>query len=144
MTDNEFLAEFEATLERKLDNDDGEYNGFTPIERLAGLREWFQREVNNGGLETYFYNWAGAHAPETVRMLRTIGAAEAADILDQAIKLFGPAGPSADTLARREQLEGLSEEKLEQLETLTNKYFEAEDRGLVTYELLQKYLLTQR
>ncbi len=143
MTDREFLDKFEAELDRKLEKDRGDYRGFSPLERLAALRYWFQCEVNNNGLETFFFNSAGDHAVETSAMLRLIGAPEAADILDRAISLFGAAGPSRDTRARRKQLERLTPEQQRKIWELTDAYFAAEDRGLATADLLDQYLLTQ-
>jgi hypothetical protein len=144
MNDREFLDTFQAELDRKLEKDSGDYRGFSPIERLAALRQWFQWEVSNGGLETYFFNSAGDHAVETSAMLRKIGALEAADILDRAIALSGVAGPSRDTHERREQLESLSAEQQRQLSELTDAYFTAENEGLETADLLDRYLLEQR
>lgn len=144
MTDREYLAKFQADFDRKLSKDRGDYRGFSTMERLAALRVWFQREINNGGLETFFFNSAGDHAVETSDMFRKIGAPAAAKILDLAIALFGAAGPSSDTRQRRKQLKGLSTEQQRQLSELTQAYFAEEDKGLATADLLDQYLLAQR
>lgn len=81
-------------------------------------------EVNNGGFSQYFFNTGGNYARETLAGLRAIKATHAAALLEQAIAVFGPAGPSPDREKRQDQLAAFSEEQDRILQKLDSRFFE--------------------
>ncbi|WP_193215112.1 DMP19 family protein [Luteolibacter marinus] len=67
---------------------------------------WLTSELNNGGLDQYFWNSSGDFASDTIADLRRIGYESAAEILVSASqKLFGDPGPPRETLLRRAAIE---------------------------------------
>lgn len=144
MTDREYLDAFEAEADRKLDTGVGSLAALSTLERLFVLRRSFQWEVNNGGLHTFFYNSSGDYAAETLQVLRTIGAAEAAQLVSEAVALFGETGPSPDVIERRQQMKQFSTSDTSRLDKLTDNYFRLEHNGLATADLLDEYLLARR
>ena len=54
---------------------------------------WLLSEFENGGLMQFFVNSTGILAPEAVVALRRMGVPEAAEALEQALMVFGPAYP---------------------------------------------------
>lgn len=67
---------------------------------------WLTAELNNGGLDQYFWNSSGDFASGTIDDLRRIGHEPAAEILANASrKLFGDSEPPRETLPRREAIE---------------------------------------
>lgn len=67
---------------------------------------WLTAELNNGGLDQYFWNSSGDFALDTIVDLRRIGQESAAEILVNASrKLFGDSGPPRETLPRRAAIE---------------------------------------
>ena len=57
-------------------------------QRVFYFNQEFEREINSGGFESFFYNSYGTYAGETVSTLKTIGANQFAEILQQAINVF--------------------------------------------------------
>lgn len=67
---------------------------------------WLIAELNNGGLDQYFWNSSGDFAPDTIDDLKRIGHDSAAEILMQASrKLFGDSGCPRETQSRRAAIE---------------------------------------
>lgn len=63
-------------------------------------------ELNNGGLDQYFWNSSGDFAPDTIDDLKRIGQESAAQVLIGASrKLFGNSGSPRQTLPRRAAIE---------------------------------------
>ena len=110
---------------------------FTEVELRIYAVWMFDEEVQNGGFSQYFYNPAGALAPQTVSFLRDVGAGRHADWLEEGLTTFGPTGPSADLTSRREQLDRLSPEANEQLDRLTDAI---QQRPRTLLELLSDHL----
>jgi hypothetical protein len=82
-------------------------SGLTEPERVF-LRVWsLEGEVNNGGFAQYFENSAGDYAAGTPDALRSVGAADMAALIEQAMQPFGPSGPPADRAARAKAMETL-------------------------------------
>jgi len=100
------LSENPATRFWKVD-----FSELTEAEQIFVCIWELEAEVNNGGFEQYFHNSSGDNAQKIVAALRSIGANLTAQILQQAIDVFGPSGPSADQTKRQEEIEGLSEEQ---------------------------------
>lgn len=69
------------------------------------VRVWnVMMEVNNGGLNQYFFNSYSDRAFETVEALAIIGADEAAAVLKRACEAFGAEGPPQRREARQQRL----------------------------------------
>lgn len=81
-----------------------------------------ESEVNNGGFHQYFYNDSGKLAPHAVEALHTVGAQQAATIVEQAIELLGADMPWNDESARTERLEAISPEVFESLDEAFYQY----------------------
>ena len=116
----------------------------TPIERLreliaregtASLTEeelgllsiyWFVLETNNGGLDQFFFNESGQYAASAHAYLRQIGAAETANILQRAIKLF-PDHKVPSKLRDRRELMVDHDSVFEPLNRLTDELFKSRE-----------------
>lgn len=71
---------------------DAFFRGFAPlpphVQHLLAAH-WCQSEVNNGGLDQFFFNPTGVLAPEAVAGFRAMGLSDVADLLGEAIGRFG-------------------------------------------------------
>jgi len=67
---------------------------------------WCSSEVCNGGLKQLFTNSTGVLAPEAVMAFRALGMPALADVLSEAMKVFG-SSYSREREVREEQLEKL-------------------------------------
>jgi hypothetical protein len=73
--------------------------------KMALRLYWLKAEVQNGGLDQYFWNFSGNFANDTVEDLRRIGLPAAAAILTQgAQKLFGRSEVPTDINQRRREI----------------------------------------
>jgi len=68
-----------------------------PVEDPGG----FENEVNNGGLNQYFFNSSGQNCFETLRYFKRTGKMEEAQILEDAINLINPKKLSENELIER-------------------------------------------
>jgi hypothetical protein len=69
---------------------------FATVKPEAGhlfAAHWCQSEVRNGGFHQFFYNSTGVLAPEAVEGFRAIGLPDCAEILQEAMSVFGEAYP---------------------------------------------------
>ena len=81
---------------------EGSRDTLTSTERgIAAICDWRQ-EVNADGFEGYFAYWGGNTAAEALSALPTCLGQEWADLLEQAMRLFGPSYPTEQS--RRESL----------------------------------------
>ena len=76
---------------------------------LAG--QLFESEVNNGGLNQYFFNSSGQNCFETLRYFKQTGKVEEAKILEEAINLINP-----QKLSEKELLEKLRKRSVDELD----------------------------
>src|SRR5208282_1452441 len=60
----------------------------TPGQRALYVVTLFLREVDNGGLDQFFFNSSGMYAAEICKALRLLGADEQAAAFEQALKFF--------------------------------------------------------
>ena len=105
--------------------------GLSPAEAAFCRVMWLEASVDNGGFALFFSDSYGDFASETLEALSSIGALDAAEILREAIALFGPAGPSRDRATRNEELESLgqvADARLLQLDEAFYSQFEALDQ----------------
>ena len=70
-------------------------------QRVFHLNQNFEREVNNGGFEQFFFNSSGDNADETVSSLEAIGAFKTAELLRHAIARFPDGKVPADSDERQ-------------------------------------------
>lgn len=76
---------------------------------------WTRSEIENGGFSQYFWNDTGVVAPHAVKGLRLIGATALAQVVEDAMKRFGPEYPLWRA-ARNEALEKLPGDPFEALD----------------------------
>ncbi|SHN37355.1 protein of unknown function [Rhizobacter sp. OV335] len=104
----------------------------------VGVGVWLlDAEVNNGGFDQYYFNTRGALALETVQALRSIGAGEAASLLEAANKDV-PILPLPDDREERiVKLEEIAESS--RFASLETEYYRGrEDRIALLAEYLRK------
>jgi hypothetical protein len=107
-------------------------DGLTEPQKTFYFNQNLEREINNGGLNQYFYNSSGDFAHETIASLRTIGAGKTADILQKAIDQFPGSAVPKDRVKRQEELE--------QIEDTANEVWEQLDQAFYKYEDNLNYL----
>jgi hypothetical protein len=101
------------------------YAQLTPAERVVFCLDGLEREVNNGGFAQFFENSAGDHAMDTIEALKTLGAAQMAALVADAVSVFPEGRPATDRERRQEQLARLDPQakaKLDQLDDAFYKY----------------------
>jgi hypothetical protein len=104
-----------------------DYHELSAPERVFRAIWELEGEVNNGGIDQYFFNSSGSLVPDVVDALKTIGAYRMAGILEEAIGLM-PANVSwRDSDMRREMLIALPETRQDALDTLTRKFYDYPD-----------------
>ena len=89
----------------------------------------FESEVNNGGLNQYFFNSSGQNCFETLRYFKKSGKVEEGKILEEAIHLINP-----KNLTEVELIEKLRKRGVDELDdSIINKKLDALDQKF--YEL---------
>jgi hypothetical protein len=81
----------------------------------------FCGEVDAGGFEQFLRGDSGRRAQETAEALERIGATDAADLLDRAIRLFPSGRVPEDADARGEELDDLDPDRRAELERLADE-----------------------
>jgi hypothetical protein len=99
----------------------------SPMERLLVAIWGLEADVNNGGFSQYYFNSYGDFAAETPTHLRSIGAHQAAGLVEQANLAFGPGGPPSDRDERQCALERIEENAAEGWDALDNQFFSYPD-----------------
>ena len=83
----------------------------------------FESELNNGGLNQYFFNSSGQNCFETLRYFKQVGRADEAKILETAINLINP-----QKLSENDLLEKLRKRNVDELDdSIVNKKLEELD-----------------
>ncbi|MGC3960628.1 MAG: DMP19 family protein [Verrucomicrobiota bacterium] len=83
-------------------------------------------ETNNGGLDQFFFNSAGAFASDALRGLEMIGATATASILRRAMVVFPDSIVPIETVQRRAFLcDALSTEHAKLLSDLTKEFYKS-------------------
>ena len=102
----------------------------TPSANIGEL----EAEVNNGGLNQYFFNSSGQNCFETLRLLKNTGKIKTAAILEQAIITIDPNKLSEEKLIeklRKREVEGLDNDSINaKLDSLDNEFFKYPDGEL--------------
>ena len=81
------------------------YDALLPEERDFILVWWLEAEASNGTLHQYFTNSTGDSAIDTLAALERIGAPSAAQVLRDAMKLFGDEPYPTDRKQRNKSLD---------------------------------------
>lgn len=103
------------------------FDSLTDAEKTFASVRMLIDEVNNGGFDQYLSNSSGDYAADSLRGVRAIGARQTEELLQRALNLFGPDGPSPDSDTRREQLESLPESAHEELSELDDAFYKDTD-----------------
>ncbi|MFV0190838.1 DMP19 family protein [Empedobacter falsenii] len=101
-------------------------NVLTKPQMTFFLNQNFEKEINNGGLNQFFYNSSGEFSFETVQSLKEIKAFYTATILEEAICQFPNNNVPKDRDSR--------EEIIEEIEHIANDVWEDLDSKLYEYE----------
>ncbi len=113
----------------------------TPAQQIFYFNQCFERELNNGGFNQYFYNSSGNYAHETIAALTTIGANNMAGILQKAIAAFPNAQVPTNWEQRQDVVLEIEEEANELWEALDQEFYAYPD-NLV--ELNYNYVLANK
>ena len=94
-------------------------------------------EVNNGGVDQYYFNTSGDHALDAPKALEAIAARHTSNLLRQANELFGESGPSPDRASRQKQLHALDGTRIRKIKAIEEEFFKyTDDLG----KLLETYV----
>ncbi len=109
----------------------------TPGQRAILSITLFIREVDNGGLEQFFWNSCGEVGDEVIVGFERLGAPEKAEIVRQALTFFNAATSTPEQAVRRELLSRKSRpEQQVFFEALNEKLYGEED----LWPLFSRYL----
>jgi hypothetical protein len=87
---------------------------------------WCQSEVRNGGFHQFFSNSTGVLAPEALDAFRSIGLTEWAEILAEAMQVFGTPYPREreDRQERLSEFKGRKREEWDPFHSLDDRFYE--------------------
>lgn len=105
-------------------------------ENVVSLVEGFEGEVNNGGIDQFFFNSGGDYFRETVDALELIGAKKTAQILRDACSRFPGGEPPIGLHERREILLRSVSPDAEAFTDLDEQFYRYEDE---LYDLLERF-----
>ena len=103
--------------------EDRGYAGLTPPQQQYFAVLIYNGEVNNGGHSQFFVNSSGYFWKEALSGLHAIGAPQRAQILEEAVRLFGVTGPAQEDDTRHSQLARFSPEHDKVLDELDQRYY---------------------
>ena len=103
------------------------FDGLTDPQQKYFAVAIYDGEVNNGGHTQYVFNSSGDLCETALSGLRAIGASKRAEMLSEALELFGRKGASNDTGERHEQLAAFSGRQDTKLDALNSRYYECEE-----------------
>ena len=103
------------------------YASLTTAEQVFFCVWTVEAEINNGGLEQFYFNSSGDIAQWAPDAFRAIGAGHTATVIERANSLFGSDGPPADRDSRQEAVELLTESDPDRFEELDGAFLEYRD-----------------
>jgi hypothetical protein len=106
-------------------------------QRVFYLNQELEREINSGGFESFFYNSYGTYADETVSTLKTIGANQFAQILQEAMNVFPNGQVPKDIDERQELMDSFAEGIWEQIDQKFYAY--PENLNELNLEYVRRY-----
>ena len=89
--------------------------------------EQLEHEVNNGGIDQFFVNFAGDNAEETINALKEIRSVKFLRILETAVQQFPDAKPPKDRDERLEVMEGIEEKAGPVWNALDDEFYKYEE-----------------
>lgn len=104
------------------------WDGLTAPQKNYCAALVYNGEVNNGGHSQYFVNSSGDNHATALAGLRAIGATKRAEILSQALQLFGGSGPSVDNGTRHQQLASFTKSQDSKLDSLDSHYYKCDEK----------------
>ncbi len=87
----------------------------------------FDKEVNNGSFDQYFFNSSGNNAHEAITALQTIGAAQTAVLLQECINVWPEGIVPKDWENRRDAMEMLDEKAKAVWDDCTRRFYQGEE-----------------
>jgi HEAT repeat protein len=84
-------------------------------------------EIKNGGLSQYFFNSSGNTWKDALNGFEVMGLTEHAQILRQAVAVFGSTGPDTDRDRRMDQLSRISRKNETSFDALDTRYFASKE-----------------
>ena len=95
-------------------------------QRYLLAMHWLGAEVANGGFQQFLSNSTGIVWEDAYKGYQAIGSEKLTYLIEELIKIYGADIPF-DREERVNILESFSKEKLEEIDTLTNLYYEIEE-----------------
>lgn len=105
LPNNKTLLDFQKQWEIVCDKGCTQYDTLTPDERIWFNVQSLIGEAVNGGLISFYFNYAGNHSHDTVEDLIKLGFPNIADILKQIHNLFPNGQPSTDIDERNDVID---------------------------------------
>ena len=99
---------------------------YTTEQRYLLAMHWLGAEVANGGFQQFLSNSTGIVWEDAYKGYQAIGSEKLAYLIEELIKIYGTVIPF-DREERVNILESFSEKKLEEIDTLTDLYYEIEE-----------------
>lgn len=99
---------------------------YTIEQRYLLAMHWLGAEVANGGFQQFLSNSTAIVWKDAYKGYQAIGSEKLAYLIEELIKIYGRNIPF-DREERVNILESFSEKKLEEIDTLTNLYYEIEE-----------------
>ena len=99
---------------------------YTTEQRYLLAMHWLGAEVANGGFQQFLSNSTGIVWEDAYKGYQAIGSEKLTYLIEELIKIYGADIPF-DREERVNILESFSKEKLEEIDTLTNLYYEIEE-----------------
>ena len=99
---------------------------YTTEQRYLLAMHWLGAEVANGGFQQFLSNSTGIVWEDAYKGYQAIGSEKLAYLIEELIKIYGKNSPF-DREERVNILESLSQEKLEEIDVLTDLYYEIEN-----------------
>ena len=99
---------------------------YTIEQRYLLAMHWLGAEVANGGFQQFLSNSMGIVWEDAYKGYQAIGSEKLAYLIEELIKIYGTVIPF-DREERVNILESFSEKKLEEIDTLTDLYYEIEE-----------------
>ena len=99
---------------------------YTIEQRYLLAMHWLGAEVTNGGFQQFLGNSTAIVWEDAYKGYQAIGSEKLAYLIEELIKIYGTVIPF-DREERVNILESFSEKKLEEIDTLTDLYYEIEE-----------------
>jgi hypothetical protein len=99
----------------------------TESQKIFFYNHNFEREINNGGLNQFFFNSSGDFTHETINSLEKIGANKTAGLLKKAIEPFPSSIVPKDRAERQKIIEEIENTADPVWKTLDKEFYKGED-----------------